>query len=172
MLRNFVNKLHLSTKRDYLKRMIDNKVHCMEVSKKFGKKYWDGSRRYGYGGYKYIPLRWHKVAKKLISLYNLKAGSKVLDVGCGKGFLLWEMIKIEPRLKIYGFDISKYALKNSFYHKNIYLFYHKAQNKFPFKNKNFDLVISLGTLHNLEILDLKNSLQEIERTGKKKICNG
>lgn len=168
MLKNFVTDLHKSTKRNYLKRMLDNKVHCMNVSKKFKREYWDGNRRYGYGGYKYISSRWHKVAKKLISQYNIKAGSKILDVGCGKGFLLWEMIKIEPNLKIYGFDISKYALKNSFKHKNLKLFYHKAQDKFPFNNKYFDLVISLGTLHNLEIADLVRSLEEIERTGKKK----
>jgi ubiquinone/menaquinone biosynthesis C-methylase UbiE len=168
MLKNFVTDLHKSTKRNYLKRMLDNKVHCMNVSKKFKREYWDGNRRYGYGGYKYISSRWHKVAKKIISQYNIKAGSKILDVGCGKGFLLWEMIKIEPNLKIYGFDISKYALKNSFKHKNLKLFYHKAQDKFPFNNKYFDLVISLGALHNLEIADLVRSLEEIERTGKKK----
>jgi len=168
MLKNFVTKLHVSTKRDYLKRMLDKKVFCMKIAKKFDKEYWDGNRRYGYGGYKYIPNRWSKVAKKIISHYKLKAGSKILDVGCGKGFLLWEMLKIQPNLKIYGFDISKYAIKKSFKHKNIKLFCHKAQKKFPFKNKYFDLVISLGTLHNLNIEDLKKSLQEIERTGKKK----
>ena len=168
MHKNFITKLHTSTKRDYLKRMLDKKVFCMRIAKKFDKEYWDGNRRYGYGGYKYIPNRWSKVAKDLISHYKLKAGSKILDVGCGKGFLLWEMIKIQPNLKIYGFDISKYALKKSFKHKNIKLFSHKAQKKFPFKKNYFDLVISLGTLHNLSIEDLKKSIKEIERTGKKK----
>ncbi len=168
MLKNFVTKLHTSTKRDYLKRMLDKKVSCMKIAKKFGKEYWDGNRRYGYGGYKYIPNRWSRVAKEIISHYKLKSGSKILDVGCGKGFLLWEMLKIQPNLKIYGFDISKYAIRKSFKHENIKLFCHKAEKKFPFKNKYFDLVISLGTLHNLNIEDLKKSLQEIERTGKKK----
>ena len=168
MLKNFITNLHKSTKRKYLARMMENKVACMKESKKYGKNYWDGNRRYGYGGYKYIPLRWHNVAKKIISQYKLKAGSKILDVGCGKGFLLWEMLQIEPNLKIYGFDISRYAIQNSFKHKNLKLFIHKAQKKFPFKKNYFDLVISLGTLHNLNISDLKISLQEIERTGKKK----
>ena len=92
--RNFVSNLHNSTKRDYLARMIDKKVYCMKIAKKYGKEYWDGNRRYGYGGYKYIPGRWKSVAKNLIKIYKLKAGSKILDVGCGKGYLLKEMLLI------------------------------------------------------------------------------
>ena len=109
--RNFISSLHNSTKRNYLSRMIDNKVKCMIVAKKYGKDYWDGNRRYGYGGYKFIPGRWRKVAKNLIKTYKLKAGSKVLDVGCGKGYLLKEMLILQPKLKIYGIDISNYALR-------------------------------------------------------------
>jgi ubiquinone/menaquinone biosynthesis C-methylase UbiE len=43
---------------------------------------------------------------------------------------------------------------------------HRAQDVYPFKDKEFDLVISLGTLHNLRIFDLKKALSEIERVGK------
>ncbi len=168
MRKNYISKLHTSTKRNYLKRMVDNKVFCMSQAKKYGKKYWDGSRRFGYGGYKYIPGRWKNVAKKLIKNYNLKAGSRILDVGCGKGFLLHEMIKIEPKLNIFGFDKSVYALKKAFKNKNIKLFKHNAEKKFPFKSNYFDLVISLATLHNLKIYDLEKSINEIERVGKKK----
>ena len=88
MKKNFISRLHSSTKRNYLSRMVDNKVFCMKEAKKYGKNYWDGKRRFGYGGYRYIPGRWKNVAKKLIKTYKLKAGSKILDVGCGKGFLL------------------------------------------------------------------------------------
>ena len=166
--RNFISSLHNSTKRNYLSRMIDNKVKCMIVAKKYGKDYWDGNRRYGYGGYKFIPGRWRKVAKNLIKTYKLKAGSKVLDVGCGKGYLLKEMLILQPKLKIYGIDISNYALRyiDKRIKKNFYK--QKAQSIYPFKKNYFDLVISVTTLHNLEVFDLEKALKEIERVGKKK----
>jgi len=165
---NLISKLHNSTKRDYLSRMINKKVFCMKEAKKFGQKYWDGNRKFGYGGYKYIPGRWTNVARKLIKKYNLKSGSRVLDVGCGKGFLLYEMLKLQPDLIIYGFDISNYALKRIKRIKNLRVFKHKAEKNFPFKKNSFDLVISLATLHNLKLFDLTNSIKEIERVGKKK----
>ncbi len=168
MLKNFITNLHNSTKRKYLARMMDRKVSCMKESKKYGKNYWDCNRRYGYGGYNYIPGRWAGVAKKLIKTYNLKPGSKVLDVGCGKGYLLYEMLQILPELKIQGFDISSYALKKSLKSKNLFVFKHDAKKKFPFKKNNFDLVISINTLHNLKIFDLENAIKEINRVGKKK----
>lgn len=75
-LRNIVTPLHESTNRDYLARMIDDKVHCMNIAKKYGEDYWDGDRRYGYGGYKYMPGRWKPVAEQLINTYNLTSNSK------------------------------------------------------------------------------------------------
>ena len=166
MKKNFISRLHSSTKRNYLSRMVDNKVFCMKEAKKYGKNYWDGKRRFGYGGYRYIPGRWKNVAKKLIKTYKLNSKSKILDVGCGKGFLLHEIKLLEPGLEINGFDISDYAIKNS--HKNVKsnIFLHDIRNKFPFKNKEFDLIISLGTIHNLKVFDIKNVMQEIDRVGK------
>lgn len=166
-LKKIISTLHTSTKRNYVQRMNDQKIKCMKIAKKYEKDYWDGSRRYGYGGYKYMPGRWSSVAKKIIKTYNLKSGSSILDVGCGKGFLLYEIKLLIPGIKIYGFDISKHALRNAKYEIKKNLFLHKAQNRFPFKNKKFDLVFSLMTLHNLKIFDLKKALKEIDRVGKK-----
>ncbi len=166
-IKNFISKLHNSTKRDYISRMVDNKVYCMKVSKKYDEEYWDGKRRFGYGGYKYIPGRWTSVAKSLIKNYKLNNKSSILDVGCGKAFLLYEIKKLLPNIKICGFDISKYSLRSSKKEIKKFLFAHKAQNKYPFKNKQFDLVISLGCLHNLKIFEIKKALNEIQRVGKK-----
>ena len=163
---NFVTALHKSTKRSYIDRMLDDKVNCMIKSKKYEHDYWDGDRKFGYGGYKYIPGRWKPVAEKIIKNYNLNDNSKILDVGCGKGFLLYEMKMLLPSLKISGFDASKYAIDESKKEIKKNLFIHKAQNVYPFKDKEFDLVISLGCLHNLKIFELEVALKEIERVGK------
>ena len=163
---NLVTSLHQSTKRDYLGRMNDDKVEAMLIAKKYGPEYWDGDRRYGYGGYKYIPGRWEPVARKLIELYDLKAGSKILDVGCGKGFLLYEIQLIKPSIEIHGFDVSQHGLKGIHPELKANLFVHRAQDLFPYADKSFDLVISLGTLHNLHIHELEVALSEIERVGK------
>ncbi|NDH67995.1 MAG: SAM-dependent methyltransferase, partial [Gammaproteobacteria bacterium] len=69
-LQNFVTPLHQATKRDYLARMVDDKVQCMKIAKQYGKDYWDGERRYGYGGYNYLPDRWKSVAQALITTYE------------------------------------------------------------------------------------------------------
>ena len=158
--------LHQLTSRAYIERMQDDKVRCMEVAKQYGNDYWDGDRRYGYGGYKYIPGRWQPVAKELIETYKLKSGSKVLDVGCGKGYLLYEMLLLEPGLQIVGFDVSAHGLADAEEAVAPYLFIHKAQDEFPFSDDQFDLVFSLGALHNLRLPELKTAVEEIERVGK------
>ena len=166
--KNFITRIHLATKRNYFERMNLKKPRCIKIAKKFGKDFWDGKRQYGYGGYKYIKDYFKPLAIKLIKQYNLNENSKILDVGCGKGFLLFEIKKLVPKIKIYGFDISSYAIKNSKKEIKENLFVSKAQEKYPFKNKYFDLVISVNTLHNLEIYDLKRSIEEVNRVAKQK----
>jgi len=167
-LLEIVTPLHKATKRDYLARMVDDKVHCMMKAKEYEFDYWDGDRRYGYGGYKFIEGRWAPVAKALIDIYGLKNGSKVLDVGCGKAFLLYEMKKLLPDLQVAGFDISNHGLSEARENIKPHLFHYRAQDRYPFGDKTFDLVISLGTLHNLRLYELETAVKEIERVGKSK----
>jgi len=165
-LRDIVTSLHQSTERNYLARMTDDKVHCMKIAKQYGKDYWDGDRRYGYGGYKYIPGRWKSVAKKLIDTYNLGAESRVLDIGCGKGYLLYEMKLLIPDLDIIGIDSSDYGLKNAKEEVKPFLVKHDIKDKLPYKDKEFDLVISLGVFHNLRVFEVETALSEMNRVGK------
>jgi ubiquinone/menaquinone biosynthesis C-methylase UbiE len=167
-LMNMVTPLHRQTSRDYLARMTDDKVACMHKAKEYGADYWDGDRRYGYGGYRYMPGRWKPVAEALIETYGLKPGSRVLDVGCGKGFLLHELQLLLPDLQLVGFDISDHALAQRHPDLRGNLFRHRAQDAYPFGNGEFDLVISLGTLHNLRLFELKAALAEVERVGRQK----
>lgn len=168
MLKRIFTTFHKRTKRDYLGRMFNKKIHCMNVARKFSFHYWDGLRKYGFGGYKYIPGLLAPLARKLIKSYKLNNNSSILEVGCGKGYLLYEIKKILPSIKISGFDISTYALENSKTEVKQHLFFHYAQKKYFFRDKQFDLVISLNTLHNLQIFDLLRAVKEIERVGKKK----
>ena len=164
---NIVTSLHESTKRDYLARMVDEKIHCMKVAKHYGKDYWDGYRRYGYGGYNYIPGRWRPVAEKLINTYNLKAGSKILDIGCGKAYLLYEMKLLIPDLNVTGLDSSSYGLENAKDEMKPFIYNLKAEQELPYEDQEFDLVISLGTFHNLKLPEIKIALLEMERVSKK-----
>jgi SAM-dependent methyltransferase len=166
-LQNIITSLHTKTKRDYFDRMKNEKVTCAETARKFDKDFWDGDRRFGYGGYRYDG-RWAIAAKKLVELFSLQDGVSILDVGCGKGFMLYEFKKLLPNATVKGFDISQYAVENAKEEVRDNLFVHLAQDPYPFKDEEFDLVISLNTLHNLYIYDLKSALQEVERVGKNK----
>ena len=163
---DFLSSIHNSTKRDYLARVnAYPKAEAARLAKKYDYDYWDGSRETGYGGYKYIDGYWERVARPLIEHYGLKDGDKILDVGCGKGFLLFELLKILPGLKVAGLDISEYAINNSKAEVKPFLQIGDAK-KLPFKDNSFDLVISINTIHNLYCFDMLNSLKEIERVGK------
>jgi len=166
-LLSIITPLHKKTSRDYIGRMNDDKVECMKIARKYDKEYWDGDRRHGYGGYKYDG-RWEAVAKNLIDTYKLAQNAKILDVGCGKGYLLFELNKLLPCSTVAGFDVSEYAIDNAKEEIRENVFVHKAQEPYPFKDKEFDLVISIMTLHNLKIRDFQSALKEIERVGKNK----
>ena len=128
--------------------------------------YFDGSREQGYGGYKYDG-RWKPLAKAMIENYNLNNKSKILEIGCAKGYLIKEFNNLLPNSTIYGVDISEYAVSNA--HKKIKnkLVIANANN-LPFKNKFFDLTISINSLHNiLNLKELKKSFNEIKRVSKK-----
>ncbi|MDE5698655.1 MAG: class I SAM-dependent methyltransferase [Lachnospiraceae bacterium] len=163
---DFVSDLHKATKRDYIGRVVsDDKADCAIIAKQYGYDYWDGDRKYGYGGYRYDG-RWKSVAEKLADHYQLQPEQKVLDVGCGMAHLLYELTQAVPGIKVAGIDISRYALEHAKPEVRSMLQYGQAQD-LPFGDNEFDLVVSLATLHNLKVFDLKKALQEIGRVSKK-----
>ena len=171
---DFMSVLHKSTKRDYLTRVNDldfPKAKVAELAKQWGYDYWDGDRRINYGGYHYIEGRWEKVARSMVKHYNLSKAPKILDIGCGKGFLLFDFLKVVPDAEIFGIDISEYAIENGKEEIKDRLQVGNA-TKLPWPDSYFDLVISINTFHNLHNYDLNKALREFERVGKdnKYIC--
>jgi SAM-dependent methyltransferase len=167
---DLMSPLHKATQRDYLARVNDPeypKAKAAELAKQWGYDYWDGDRRINYGGYRYIPRRWAPVAEKMIDYYGLKPGSKVLDIGCGKGFQIYELTQVLPGIVVRGLDISSYAIEHA--HPEVkHLIDHGSAAELPYEDQEFDLVFSINTLHNLHNRDLDAALREMERVGRNK----
>jgi ubiquinone/menaquinone biosynthesis C-methylase UbiE len=152
--------------RDINSRKKDKKKN-RSLALKFSKDYFDGNRNSGYGGY-YYDGRWINIAKSIIKIYKLKKNSKVLDVGCAKGFLMYDLLKVSKnKIKVYGVDISSYAKSKAkpLIKKKIKICNCK---KLPFKDNFFDFVISINTVHNLNKADCINAIKEISRVSKGK----
>lgn len=160
---DFVGALHTSTKRDYVQRVVEHdKASCAEVAGQFGEDYWDGDRQYGFGGYRYDG-RWRAVAEAMAAHYDLKPGARILDVGCGKGFLLYEFTQVLPKAQVAGIDISAYAVENAKEEVRDRLTVGSVADPLPYDSASFDFVYSINTLHNLHNYDLNTALSEIER---------
>lgn len=162
---DFVGALHNRTKRDYVARVVEHdKAECAAIAKQWGQDYWDGARQYGYGGYRYDG-RWRPVAEAMARHYGLKAGDRILDVGCGKGYLLYEFTQAVPGIEVAGIDISAYGIGDAKEEVRPFLQVGNAR-ELPFPSGSFDFVFSLTTLHNLYIYDLFSAVSEIQRVGK------
>ena len=168
---DFISPLHKKTKRDYLGRVNEYpKAEAAIVARRFDRDYWDGDRKYGYGGMRYDG-RWRPVAEAMAKHYELESGQRILDVGCGKGFLLYEFTQVIPGLEVAGIDISRYAIANAKDEVKSRLQVGHAR-ELPYEEGTFDLVVSINTLHNLYCFDFERALREIERVGKsnKYVC--
>lgn len=162
---SFIQEIHGSTERDYLLRVVEHdKATCAVVSKRFDLEYFDGDRRFGYGGYRYDG-RWRPFAERLALHYGLRSGMRVLDIGCAKGFLLHDLREAVPGLHVEGIDVSSYAIANAMEDISEFVRVGDAVS-LPYDDGSFDLVLSINTLHNLELPDLERALLEIERVGR------
>jgi ubiquinone/menaquinone biosynthesis C-methylase UbiE len=162
---DFIQSTHNATKRNYVQRVVDHdKAACAEVAGKWGAEYWDGERCFGYGGMRYDG-RWRPVAQALADHYQLKAGQRVLDIGCGKAFLLYELTQVVPGLEVAGLDISEYGINDAKEEVRGALTLGNC-TRLPWPDQHFDLVLSLNTFHNLYNFELKSAIQEMQRVSK------
>lgn len=154
------------SKRDLTKRLKEKTQLDRELARKFGKEFFDGDRSHGYGGFNYSPKFWENVIPTFQEYYNLNENSRILDIGCAKGFMLYDFKNQISGIEVSGIDVSEYAIKNAKDEVKDYIQVANAM-KLPFEDDSFDLVISITTLHNLNKEDMKVALKEIMRVTKK-----
>ena len=152
-----------ASKKNVKKRSEGKNQDVIKASREYGELYFDGPREYGYGGYKYDG-RWIPVAKDIIEHFGLKKGSRVLDVGCAKGFLVKDFLDLG--IDAYGLDISEYALKNC-EEETVGRLHLGSAEKLPFPDNSFATVVAINSIHNLKKEKCISSLKEIQRVSPK-----
>ncbi|MDD2886729.1 MAG: class I SAM-dependent methyltransferase [Aliarcobacter sp.] len=155
------------TKRDLKQRANEKTQEDRNIARKFGQDFFDGDRKHGYGGFNYMSRFWQPVIPTFIKHFNLNENSKVLDVGCAKGFMLFDMKEAIPNITIEGIDISSYAIENAKEEIKQFLRVGNAK-ELPYEDNSFDVVISINTIHNLEKKECAKALQEIQRVSRGK----
>lgn len=153
------------TKRNIAERGQTKTEEDRKIARQFGKEFFDGDRRHGYGGFAYHPRFWQPVVPDFQKRYGLKSGSRILDIGCAKGFMLHDFLQLVPGVQVAGIDISQYAIEQALPDVKPYLSVADAR-ALPFEDRSFDLVISINTVHNLDENDLRCALREMMRVAK------
>jgi ubiquinone/menaquinone biosynthesis C-methylase UbiE len=136
------------------------------VARQFGREYFDGDRLYGYGGYSYHPRFWTETVRRFRDHYELSPDAAILDVGCGKGFMMHDFKLLMPDMTIAGIDISEYAYDRAIEGMRPFITVGTAAD-LPYPDRTFDLVISINTIHNLPLESCKLALREIQRVSRR-----
>lgn len=158
--------LYPKSKRPISERAVQVTDADREISRQFGKDYFDGSRLHGYGGYSYQPRFWQPTVRRMRDFYQLPDDASILDVGCAKGFMLHDFKELLPKATIAGLDISAYALENALDDVKPFLRQGNAKS-LPFPDKSFDLVTAINTVHNLALDECKQAIREIQRVSRR-----
>ena len=136
------------------------------LARKFGKEFFDGDRSHGYGGFTYNPRFWEPVVPTFQSHWDIVPGNSLLDIGCAKGFMMYDFHRLIPGIKVEGIDISEYAIENGMEDMKPFMKVASADD-LPYEDNSFDYAISITTLHNFDDDNLIKALKEIERVSKK-----
>ena len=158
-------KNYPKTVRDVKSRGVEKTAEDRLIARTFGKDFFDGDRKHGYGGYNYHPRFWQPVIPTFQDHFGLSSNTSILDVGCGKGFMLYDISELIPGIKIKGIDISEYAIENAMEEMKPHVQVANALD-LPFEDNSFDVVISINTIHNLARDECGMALKEIQRVSK------
>jgi len=162
LLRNYPK-----TVRNLDARVAEKTDEIRAVARRFGEEFFDGNRMYGYGGFSYNSKYWSPVIPDFENHFGPLTGKSLLDVGCAKGFMLYDLVRLVPDIKVSGIDVSDYAIRNSLPEVRPFLQVADARD-LPFESQSFDVVISINTVHNLGLEDCKQALREISRVSRGK----
>ena len=96
--------------------------------------------------------------KLIINTYKkwLKAGEKVLDIGCGNG-VVSSQLQDNLKIDLTGCDVMGYLIGNIKFVKMT------NQNKLPFKKNSFDVAMLNDVLHHTSWVDQHKILREALR---------
>lgn len=155
-----------STQRDIKERGEAKTEEDRRIARRFGREFFDGDRRHGYGGFSYHSRFWRPVVPTFQKHFGLQAGDSLLDVGCAKGFMLHDFAEIIPGLRVAGIDISDYAIENTIEDMQPHVEVGDARS-LQFPDDSFDVVVAINTIHNLNREECVGALQEIERVSRR-----
>lgn len=159
-------KNYPKSKRNVDQRGAEKTEEDRAIARRFGKEFFDGDRKHGYGGFSYHPRFWQPVIPTFQEHFELTGDSSLLDVGCAKGFMLHDFFELIPGMRVSGIDVSSYAIENAIESVRNKVAVGDAR-KLEFEDDSFDVVIAINTIHNLDREDCGVALQEIERVAKK-----
>ncbi len=142
------------------KRTIENRLVAWQLDK----DYYDGKRENGYGGFKY-DARWLDIIPEIAERYNLNSSSSVLEIGCKKGFFIYDMKKIFNGIDIKGIENHKYPIENSMEEVRNNIIFSDYQS-LPFEDNKFDFILSFAAIYMLSLGEMIKGLKEIERVSK------
>lgn len=148
--------------RDLDERATAKSDESRKIARQFGVEYFDGDRSHGYGGFDYDPRFWEPVIPDFVEHFGIDANTSILDVGCAKGFMLYDFARLVPGVTLAGVDISEYAIANAVVDMRPLVQVANATD-LPFEDNSFDIVISINTVHNLNRSECGRALSEIER---------
>lgn len=159
-------KKYPQAKRNLEERAAGKTEEQRAIARRFDKEFFDGDRSTGYGGFSYDPRFWTPVIPDIVDHFGIDASFSLLDVGCAKGFMIFDLLEVVPGMTVAGIDVSEYAIATA--KPEVQPFLSVANAKaLPFDDDSFDVVISINTVHNLDRDECGKALQEIERVARR-----